>query len=187
MAAASLRGVPGARMRPHLVVMGVSGSGKSTIGSLLAKRLGIPFQDADDLHPAANVAKMAAGHPLTDEDRMPWLARVGGELAAAEGGLVVACSALKRTYRDAILAVAPAARFVFLEGSHALLESRVNNRPGHFMPASLLDSQLATLEPLAADEPGVTLSLDEHRSVDDIEGLLVEWVAPHATGPATSV
>lgn len=187
MIAASPRALSGARLRPLLVVMGVSGSGKSTIGSLLAERLGIPFQDADDLHPAANVAKMAAGHPLTDDDRMPWLAGVGGELAAATDGLVIACSALKRSYRRVILAAAPATRFVFLEGSRELLESRVQHRSGHFMPASLLDSQLATLEPLDADEPGVTVRLDERRSVDDIVDVLVERVAPHATGQATTV
>ena len=148
---------------PLLVVMGVSGSGKTTVGSLLAQRLGVPFEDADSLHPAANIAKMAAGHALTDDDRIPWLARVGAELAAAtDTGLVMACSALKRSYREALLAAGPGIRFVYLEGSHGLLESRVDNRHDHFMPASLLDSQLATLEPLAADEPGVTVSLDAH-------------------------
>lgn len=160
MAPASPRALPGAPPSPHIVVMGVSGCGKSTVGAALAARLGVPFLDADDLHPAANVAKMAAGHPLTDDDRMPWLARVGGELSAATGGLVIACSALKRSYRDAILAAAPATVFVFLNGSRALLESRMQHRAGHFMPASLLDSQLATLEPLAPDEPGITVALD---------------------------
>ena len=154
--------------------MGVSGSGKSTIGAALATRLGIRFEDADDLHPAANVAKMAAGIALTDDDRAPWLALVGAELAAASGGLVIACSALKRVYREAILAAAPATRFVFLDGSRGLLESRMRHRHGHFMPASLLDSQLATLEPLAADEPGVTVSLDADPTVEQIVGLLVE-------------
>ncbi|MHB1171926.1 MAG: gluconokinase [Lacisediminihabitans sp.] len=147
---------------PLILVMGVSGSGKSTVGQLLADRLGVPFADADELHPAANVAKMAAGHPLTDEDRWPWLAKVGAALSAAERtGLVIACSALKRSYRDAILAEEPQTRFVYLEGSRELLQSRVSNRPGHFMPASLLDSQLAALEPLTADEPGITVSVDQ--------------------------
>ena len=128
----------------------------------------MPFRDADDLHPDANVAKMAAGIALTDDDRMPWLALVGAELAVAPGGLVIACSALKKEYRQAILAAAPSVRFVFLDGSRELLESRVQLRVGHFMPASLLDSQLATLEPLAPEEPGVRVSLDEHLTVASI-------------------
>lgn len=148
--------------RPLLiVVMGVSGSGKSTVGALLATKLGLRFEDADDLHPAANVAKMAAGVPLTDEDRWPWLATVGHELhAASSTGLVVACSALRRGYRDAILAEAPAVRFVYLHGSRALLAKRIGHREGHFMPAALLESQLATLEPLAIDEPGVSVGIE---------------------------
>lgn len=143
-----------------LVVMGVSGSGKTTVGSELAARLGIRFEDADSLHPAENIAKMANGIALTDEDRMPWLARVGADLASAEGaGLVMACSALKRRYRQAILAVAPAARFIYLEVAVAELRNRMAHREGHYMPQSLLASQLATLEPLKADEPGITVSL----------------------------
>jgi len=157
---------------PLIVVMGVSGSGKTTVGIALAAALGLPFQDADDLHPAANVAKMASGHALTDDDRMPWLALVGAELAAAPEGLVIACSALKKVYRRAILAAAPSTRFVFLDGSRELLESRVQHRHGHFMPASLLDSQLATLEPLEPDEPGVRISLDDHTTVASIVALL---------------
>lgn len=135
--------------------MGVSGSGKSTIGAALAERLGIPFVDGDALHPMTNVERMAAGLPLTDEDRWPWLAAVGARLA--EGDVVVACSALKRSYRDAILVEAPAARFIHLTGSHELLDERMQQRLDHFMPASLLESQLATLEPLGTDEPGVAV------------------------------
>ncbi|CAN5476385.1 gluconokinase [soil metagenome] len=161
-------------MKPLRVVMGVSGSGKTTVGIALAAALGVPFLDADDLHPASNVAKLAAGIALTDDDRMPWLALVGAELAAAPEGLVIACSALKRVYRQAILAAAPSTRFVFLDGSRELLEARVRHRHGHFMPASLLDSQLATLEPLAPDEPGVRVSLDEHPTVDSVVAPLVE-------------
>ncbi|WP_307812211.1 gluconokinase [Lacisediminihabitans changchengi] len=152
--------------QPLLVVMGVSGSGKSTVGAALAAALDVPFQDADPLHPASNVAKMAAGIALTDDDRMPWLALVGAELSAAAAspggsgtGLVMACSALKRAYREAILAAAPTARFIYLEGSRELIESRLENRHGHFMPSSLLGSQLATLEPLESDEPGITVEL----------------------------
>lgn len=147
--------------------MGVSGSGKSTVGSRLAEELAVPFLDADDLHPPANVDKMAAGVPLTDDDRWPWLAKVGQALAAASGtGLVVACSALKRSYRDAIRAQAPGTVFVHLTGSRELLSSRLSHREGHFMPASLLDSQLATLQPLEPDEGGVTV--DVGGSADDI-------------------
>jgi carbohydrate kinase (thermoresistant glucokinase family) len=149
-------------MKPLLVVAGVSGSGKSTVGELLAESLGVPFADADDLHPAENVRKMAAGHPLDDEDRRPWLQRVGETLAAAEGtGLVIACSALKRAYREAILVAEPRTRFILLDGSRELLEQRMQHRHGHFMPATLLDSQLATLEPLEPDEPGITVGIDQ--------------------------
>ena len=137
---------------PIVVVMGVSGSGKSTIGELVAEALSVPFIDADSLHPIANVEKMAAGHPLTDEDRWPWLAKVGQVLAAADAtGAVVACSALKRVYRDV---------FLHLTGSREVLASRLQHRSGHFMPPTLLDSQLATLEPLADDEPGIVVDVE---------------------------
>lgn len=148
-------------MPPLLVVMGVSGSGKSTVGELLATTLGVPFADADDLHSEANVQKMAAGHPLNDDDRWPWLHSVGEELRrAGSHGLVMACSALKRTYRELIIAAAPRTQFVFLDGERAVLEQRLGLRHGHFMPADLLDSQLATLQPLAPDEPGFTVSFE---------------------------
>ena len=145
-------------MSELLVVMGVSGAGKSSVGIAIAERLGVTFTDADSLHPAPNVAKMAAGTPLTDADRWPWLDLVGHALAdAGDDGLVVACSALKRSYRDAIRAAAPSARFVHLVVPRTVLGDRVASRPGHFMPASLVDSQLETLEPLEADEPGVVV------------------------------
>jgi carbohydrate kinase (thermoresistant glucokinase family) len=149
-------------LRPLVVVMGVSGSGKSTIGALLAADLHAHFVDGDALHPASNVAKMAAGIPLDDADRWPWLAAVGHALATAgEAGIVVACSSLKRVYRDAITAVAPGAVFVELDGSHDLLEQRIAGRHGHFMPSSLLDSQLATLEPLESDERGMRIDIEQ--------------------------
>ncbi len=141
----------------RLVVMGVSGSGKTTVGRALAAELGVSFVDGDDLQPPSNVRKMASGTPLTDEDRTAWLASVGQVLAdaIAAAGVVVACSALRRAYRDAIRAVAPDAVFVQLDVDGGELADRMRRRRHHYMPASLLPSQLATLEPLAADEPGV--------------------------------
>ena len=145
---------------PRVMVMGVSGCGKTTIGDLVARELGVPFLDGDSLHPVENVAKMAAGTPLTDEDRWPWLATVGSELAnAGNGGLVLACSALKRSYRDAIRDQAPDTVFLHLHGSKEVLGSRIEGRSGHFMPPALLDSQLATLEPLGADEAGIVVDV----------------------------
>ncbi|MDF1604052.1 gluconokinase [Nocardioides sp. YIM 152315] len=152
-------------MRP-LVVMGVSGSGKSTVGAALAQRLRVPFEDADDLHPSANVAKMSRGEPLDDNDRYPWLALVGEWLAVHEDGGVMSCSALKRKYRDQIRGLAPDVVFLLLDGTPELIAARQAARPGHFMPASLLASQFATLEPLAPDEDGVVLDVDQ--SVDAI-------------------
>ncbi|GAB6986316.1 gluconokinase [Nocardioides pyridinolyticus] len=152
-------------MRP-LVVMGVSGSGKSTVGAAIAQRLRVPFEDADDLHPSANIAKMSRGEPLDDSDRYPWLELVGEWLAVHEDGGVMGCSALKRKYRDQIRGLAPTTRFLLLEGSSEVIAARQAARPGHFMPASLLASQFATLEPLAADEDGMVLDVDQ--SVDAI-------------------
>ena len=148
-------------MSPLVVVMGVSGSGKSTVGAALARRLGVPFEDGDDLHPPENVAKMAAGHPLDDDDRRPWLDAVGTWLAGHPAGGVVACSALRRAYRDRLRGHAPGVRFLLLTGSPEVIARRQADRPGHFMPASLLRSQLATLEPLRPDEAGVALDVDQ--------------------------
>ena len=152
---------------PLLVVMGVCGSGKSTVGAALAGRLGLPYADADDLHPPANVTRMRAGVPLTDADRLPWLDAVGAWLASRAGtGAVISCSALRRSYRDVLRAHVPDAAFAHLHGSPATIAARLAARHDHFMPAALLESQLATLEPLEPDEHGTTL--DVARPVEDL-------------------
>jgi carbohydrate kinase (thermoresistant glucokinase family) len=143
--------------------MGVSAAGKSSVGERLAAVLGTPFLDGDSLHPPENVVKMTSGTPLTDDDRAPWLAEVGRTLAdagRAGTGLVIACSALRRAYRSEILFAAPRAFFVHLDGSREILAGRIARRTEHFMPTTLLESQLATLEPLGADEPGASVSID---------------------------
>lgn len=140
-----------------VVVMGPSGAGKTTVGTVLAARLGVEFVDADSLHSERNRAKMAAGTPLDDNDRGPWLDAVGRTLQA--GDVVVACSALKRRYRDRIGNLAPAAVFLELRSRPDQLEQRMASRT-HFMPASLLHSQLKTLEPLEPDEPGAAVAND---------------------------
>ena len=151
-------------MKPpvNYVVMGVSGCGKSTVGVAFAAAIGGLFVDGDDLHPPENVAKMSAGVPLTDADRAPWLDRVGATLT---GNVVVGCSALKRAYRDRIRAqvgdAAGPVRFLLLAGSRDVIAARMAARPGHFMPLGLLDSQFAALEPLAKDEDGVTVNIDQ--------------------------
>jgi gluconokinase len=143
-----------------LVVMGVSGSGKTTVGELLAKQLGWPFMEGDRLHPPANVEKMRRGTPLTDADRGPWLDRIGEELkgwAAAGKSGVLTCSALKRAYRDRIRSARPDVRFIYIKGSEALIEARVAARRHEYMPASLLRSQFDTLEEPTPDEQVVTV------------------------------
>ncbi len=142
----------------NYVVMGVAGCGKSTVGAAFAAAIGARFIDGDDLHPAANVAKMSAGVPLTDDDRWPWLDRVADVLT---GNVVVGCSALKRRYRDRIRATAGPVRFLHLAGSRDVIAARMANRPGHFMPAALLDSQFAALEPPGPDEDAVTVDIDQ--------------------------
>jgi gluconokinase len=140
--------------RPLVVVMGISGVGKSAVGHELADRFTLDYADGDDFHSEANIAKMSAGTPLTDEDRWPWLADIGVWLDEhdATGG-VISCSALKRVYRDVLVAAAPRTYFLHLTGDHALIKSRMEHRD-HFMPASLLESQEQTLEPLQQDEHG---------------------------------
>ena len=145
---------------PRIIVMGVSGCGKTTIGDLVARELGVPFLDGDSLHPVENVAKMAAGIPLTDEDRWPWLATVGSRTGRRRRrrpgpGLLGA----RRSYRDAIRAQAPDTVFLHLHGSKEVLGARTEGRSGHFMPPALLESQLATLEPLEADEAGIVVDI----------------------------
>jgi gluconokinase len=146
---------------PHVVVvMGVAGTGKTTIGPLLAARLGVPYAEGDDFHPQANIDKMSAGHPLDDADRWPWLDAIGAWAHGRAGlGGVVSCSALKRSYRDRLRAAAPGVVFVHLTGDRALIEDRMSHRQGHFMPTALLDSQFATLQPLQADEAGVDVDV----------------------------
>ncbi|MHA6802605.1 gluconokinase [Salinifilum ghardaiensis] len=152
-----------------LVVMGVSGSGKSTVAQLLAHRLGWPLAEADEFHPEANIDKMAAGLPLTDEDRMPWLRSLRDWIArhSAEAvSTIVTCSALKRSYRDVLRRSRADVRFVHLAGSAETVGRRLADRSGHFMPSSLLRSQFGDLEPLHPDEEGVTV--DTARTPEDV-------------------
>ena len=161
-----------------VLVMGVAGSGKSTVGLALAERIDAEFLDADDLHSADAVAKMAAGVPLEDADRHPWLDRVAAAIRLANGPIVVACSALRRDYRDRIRAGAgQAVVTVHLDGSPELLAARLAARSGHYMPSSLLDSQLATLEPLGAGEAGFAIGIElaPEVVVDEIADRLRAW------------
>jgi gluconokinase len=154
--------------------MGVSGSGKSTVGAALAQRLGVPFVDADTLHPRANIAKMAAGEPLDDDDRYPWLEKVADWLAGHRDG-VVSCSALKRNYRERLRTRCPRVEFLHLSGSPELIGRRLAARSGHFMPPTLLRSQFDALEPLGADEAGVTV--DAGHDVHSIVEAFLAWSA----------
>ncbi|QBI54850.1 gluconokinase [Streptomonospora litoralis] len=146
----------------HFVVMGVSGTGKSTVAEPVAERMGLAFAEADDFHPEANVAKMSAGTALTDDDRRPWLESLAewiGEHDRRGESTIMACSALKRAYRDVLRSSAPDVRFLHLDGSTELIAERLRERKGHFMPETLLRSQKSTLEPLGDDEPGATLDI----------------------------
>ncbi|MBC7596170.1 MAG: gluconokinase [Kineosporiaceae bacterium] len=143
-----------------VVVMGITGVGKSAVGHELADRFGLDYADGDDFHSEANIHKMAAGHPLTDEDRWPWLHTIGGWLAEHDqSGGVMSCSALKRVYRDILVEAAPRTAFLHLYGDHDLIRSRIENRKDHFMPASLLASQEEILEGLAIDENGFAIDI----------------------------
>ena len=146
---------------PHVVVMGVSGCGKTTVGRMLARHLEVPFIEGDELHPPRNVELMASGIALTDEDRAGWLDTVAAELARRPEGAVASCSALRRRYRDRLRRVVPALRFVHLRGDLAVLEERLAQRRGHYMPPTLLESQLQTLEPPSADEQPLELDITE--------------------------
>ncbi|HET7474861.1 MAG TPA: gluconokinase [Dermatophilaceae bacterium] len=171
------------RVTPVLVVMGVSGSGKSTVAALLAGHLGWDLQEGDDLHPQANIAKMAAGEPLTDEDRWPWLDRVAGWIAAhAEAGRpgIITCSALKRSYRDRLRGgYQDSVVFVHLAGTRRQLAERLGARLDHFMPPALLQSQLGTLEELGPEEQGVVVNIGAGPTQVAEEALerLLPWIA----------
>jgi gluconokinase len=175
----------GTDRRPRaIVVMGVAGSGKTTVAALLAGRLGASFAEGDDFHSPANVAKMAAGHPLDDDDRWPWLRGIRDWFAAELGegrSAVVPCSALRRSYRD-LLETAGDVRFVHLTGTYDLLRERIQGRAGHFMKPEMLDSQLAALEPLQDDEPGLAVDIGPRpdQIVDEILRLLEEPAVEHA-------
>ena len=174
---------------PRVVVMGVSGCGKSTVGRLLADALRVHYVEGDELHPAENVARMAAGTPLTDADRHGWLQAVAGQLANATSharGVVVSCSALKRSYRDLLRQAAPDLHFVHLHGSSELLRQRMAERRGHYMPPSLLQSQLDTLEPPADDERALTLDIThppQQLAAEAERWLRTTWQAPLQSVP----
>jgi gluconokinase len=167
---------------PVLLVCGVSGSGKTTIGTLLAKRLGYKYAEADDFHPAANVAKMAAGHPLTDADRAPWLSAIAkfiDDTTAAARPAVVTCSALKRSYRDQLRAGRPNVRLIFLDVSREVVTERLQARHGHFFPADLLASQYRDLEAPAPDEHVLHIPVDSPNTTpDEVVDQILTHLAP---------
>lgn len=164
---------------PPMIVMGVQGSGKSTIGTALAKMLGVPFVDGDSLHSAENIRLMASGHALTDEERLPWLQAVGEQLAASgDSGVVVACSALKRSYRDLLRDHAPAMVTVYAKGGIELIRARISGRHHDYMPTTLLQSQFDTLEGRDEDEPGITVDVAD--TPDQIVERVVEFLAARA-------
>jgi gluconokinase len=166
-----------------IVVMGVAGSGKTTIAALLAEDLGWKQTEADDLHSPENVAKMAAGIPLTDSDRAPWLGRICQRIDETEGNQVVTCSALRRSYRDILRTAHARVRFLHLHGSQEMLEARIGARTDHFMPASMLTSQMETLEPLTADEDGVSVDIDGTTTEIVTRALLALDITPPTASP----
>jgi gluconokinase len=169
-------------VRRTIVVMGVAGCGKTTVGAALAHRLGMHFVDGDDLHPSTNVEKMRSGSPLTDDDRWPWLDAVGTVLVNASmhaDGVVVACSALRQRYRDRIRAASPGVRFVLLVLPSSVASARLAARDGHFMPATLIASQFATLELPTADEADITVQNAEHPLAEIVDFVVAAVRADH--------
>ena len=159
-------------LKTTIVVMGVAGCGKSTVAAMLAERLGWPMAEGDDLHSAENKTKMAAGTPLTDEDRIPWLESLRDWISGASSHAIITCSALRRSYRDILRSARGRVRFLHLDGSPQVLGQRMAARKGHFMPAALLISQLETLERLQPDEDGAVVDID--RTTEEIVDLAVE-------------
>jgi gluconokinase len=156
-----MNAVSPATRKTAVVVMGVAGCGKSTVAKIMAERLGWPFAEGDDFHSPANVAKMASGTPLTDEDRRPWLESIRDWVDAHQANSVITCSALRRSYRDILRGAQANVRFVHLDGTVETIGARMAARAGHYMPTSLLASQIATLEPLEADEDGIVLEVGD--------------------------
>ena len=170
-----------------VIVMGVSGAGKSTIAEALARRLHWRYEDGDTFHPASNVAKMKAGHPLSDDDRWPWLRAIADEidrLGSVGERAVIACSALKRAYRDVLVHGRRDVRIVFLSGTQPLVARRLAGRKGHFMPPDLLASQFRTLEPPSDDEHPITISIEA--TVDAIVDTIVQHLSPDAADRGAS-
>ncbi|WP_150238949.1 gluconokinase [Nocardiopsis quinghaiensis] len=161
----------------HFVFMGVSGSGKTTVAEGVAKQLGLPFAEADDFHPQANIDRMAVGTPLTDQDRWPWLRKLAGWIAEHDAlgeSTAMACSALKHSYRDVLRQGAPGVHFLHMHGSFEVVWARIDARQDHFMPPALLESQFETLEPLGPDEPG--REFDIRDDAGTLTGQALEYV-----------